>query len=247
MINAQTLGLLGLTEKDLIVYDVVLRLGSAPLRKIAEEAQLKRGTTYDALKRLKSAGLVTSLDGKSHRYFAAEDPSAWRTLAERQEGLVRQARQELDDIIPTFRKQMSVAEYRPSVRYYEGNEGIRTILEDVLLKTKAARGKSYRVYSSAGVRDLIGAAWPRYNARRKALGIHVKAIALGAGGTTHGLDERKWLSLEESAPMYTFIYADCMAFVGLDARKKLFGIIVDDQAIARTQQVVFDSLWRSLS
>jgi len=120
-------------------------------------------------------------------------------------------------------------------------------LEDVLAQTGALREKAYRVYSSPGIRDLIAASWPRFSSKRKKEGVRVKAIALGAGGKTVGLDERKWLTQKESAPTYIFIYANKTAYVSLDDRKHLFGVIIEDAAIAQTQKMIFDSLWRNLS
>ena len=84
---AKTLDLLGLTEKDLAVYVATLRLGNAPLRRVAEEAGFNRGTAYDALKRLIDVGLVSYVDANIHRYFTAEDPHKLRGLATRRESL----------------------------------------------------------------------------------------------------------------------------------------------------------------
>jgi hypothetical protein len=81
---------------------------------------------------------------------------------------------------------------------------------------------------------------------RKKKRIRVRAISLGAGGTTHGLDERKWLSEKDAAPMYTFIYSSKVAFVGADKGEKLFGVSIDDQAISETQRMIFDALWKTL-
>lgn len=246
-LNERSLELLGLKEKDIDVYIAVLKLGGAPLRRIAESAGMKRGTVYDALKTLKSAGLVSYLDEKRHRYFVAEDPQKLRGLATRREVAIQEARQKIDRMIPELRSLIGSTEYRPSVRYFEGERGVKDMLEDVLYQTKKQGKKTYRVYSSSGIRDLIAAAWPAYNTARKKNGVRVKAIAIGAGGKTHGLDERKWLSQKDSSPMYTFIYADRTAFVGIDKNKQLFGVMIDDAAIAQTQRLIFDSLWQNLS
>lgn len=246
-LKPQTLELLGLTEKDMQVYTALLRLETAPLRKIAEEASLNRGTAYDAIKRLMSNGLVSFVDAKKRRYFTAEDPQKLRGLATRKEVELKEARLALDEALPDLRALIGVSGHRPSVRYYESASGVRDILEDVLLETEKTRTKTYRVYSSSGIRDLIAASWPRYNQARKKKAIQVKAIAIGSGGETHGLDERKWLSQDDGAPTYIFIYGKKTAYVGVDGAKKLFGVIIEDDAIAETQRMIFDALWRTLS
>lgn len=247
IISSQTLETLGLSQKEIDVYFTVLQLGSAPLRKIAETCKLKRGTVYDALKRLQSASLISFLDGKRHRYFTAEHPRRLQSLATQKEVAVQEARQNIIEKLPQIESLMGIAGHRPNVIYFEGSTGVKQLLENVLSETSKTRSKIYRVYSSAGLRDLIANAWPNYNKRRKNLKIRVKALAIGEGGKTHGLDERKWLSINDSAPMYTFIYGEKVAFVGLDDRKKLFGVSINDKAIADTQRLIFDSLWQAIS
>lgn len=246
-LTSRTLELLGLKEKDMQVYRVLLSLSSAPLRRVAQEAGLNRGTTYDALKRLMDAGLVSFVDAKAHRYFTAEDPNKLRTLASRRELEMQKAREQLDTALPGLQSLLGQSEHRPAVRYYEGKAGVKDILLDVLAQTKSTREKTYRVYSSSGIRDLISSAWPRFSTQRKKEGVRVRAIALGEGGRTVGLDERKWLTQKESAPTYIFVYANKTAYVSLDDRKRLFGVIIEDKAISKTQRMIFDSLWRNLS
>lgn len=246
IMDLQTLELLGLKEKDVAVYTTVLQLGSAPLRRIAEEAKLNRGTTYDALNHLREVGLVSYVDAKRHRYFTAEDPQKLRGLATRREVALAEARQNIEAVVPQLRALAHESSHHPAVRYYEGVGGMRDILEDVLYTSERLEEKLYRAYSSSSIRDLIAAAWPRYNTTRKNRSVHVRAISMGPGGTTHGMDERRWLNKTASAPTYIFIYGKKTAYVATDEQQHLFGVIIDDASIATTQQMIFDTLWENL-
>lgn len=243
ILSLRTLELLGLKPKDLDVYQALLRLGSAPLRRIAEEAGLNRGTTYDILKRLIEASLVSYVDAKKHRYFTSEDPSRLRGLATRREVAIAEAREHVLKAIPELQQIAQVAHHRPAVRYSEGEAGVKDILLDVFSTTENSESKTYRVYSSAGLRDLIASAWPTYNKERLRRGVAVRAIAIGEGGETHGLDERRWLGSTHASPTYIFIYEGKTAYVAVDAKKNLFGVVIDDSAVSETQRVIFDRLW----
>jgi HTH-type transcriptional regulator, sugar sensing transcriptional regulator len=245
-LDMQVLELLGLKEKDIHIYVTLLTLGSAPLRRIAEAALLNRGTTYDALRRLQSMNLVSFVDTKAKRHFTAEDPQKLRGLATRREVAIQEARHTLTKAIPSLRALAGSISHRPAVRYYEGDGGVRDILEDVLSHTSSRKNKTYRVYSSSGIRGLIAEAWPRYNTKRKKMNVHVKALAIGAGGKTVGMDARKWLLKEAKAPSYIFIYGRKTAYVAADDRDRLFGVIIDDDAIASTQRMIFDTIWEVL-
>ena len=245
-LSDETLDLLGLKPKDMSVYTVILKLGTAPLRRIAQEASLNRGTTYDAIKRLIELGLVSHMDAKTHRYFTAEDPQKLSGLAVRREVMIQEAQIKLKEAIPQFKELLGSGAHRPSVRYYEGERGVRDILEDVLQTAGKSDEKLFRIYSSEGIRDLIAHAWPGFIQHRIRKGVRVKTIAIGAGGHTYGLDERKWLTQSNKAPSYIFIYPGKTAFVSVDERTQLFGVLIDDEAISATQEMIFDALWRMM-
>lgn len=245
-LSDETLELLGLKPKDMTVYTHLLKLGTAPLRKLAQETNLNRGTTYDALKRLIGVGLVSHMDAKTHRYFTAEDPQKLTGLAVRREVAMQEAQLKLKDVVPQFQELLGSSAHRPSVRYYEGEGGVRDILADVLKTSEKSKDKLFRIYSSEGIRDLIAHAWPGFIKLRVRCHVRVKTISIGEGGRTHGLDERKWLTQTNKAPSYIFIYPGKTAFVSLDERRQLFGVIIEDDAIAQTQEMIFDALWKMM-
>ncbi len=246
ILPSQTLELLGLTPKDLDVYVALLRLGTAPLRRVAEESSYNRGTTYDSLKRLLDVGMVSYVDAKSHRYFTAEDPQKLRGLATRKEVAIQEAQLKIDSILPEFRIIADSAKYRTAVRYYEGTTGVRDILTDVLLTSEKLAEKTYRIYSSAKLRELIAEAWPNFTPTRVKRNVFVKAISLCEGGTVHGHDQRRWLSKTGSSSAYIFIYGKKTAYVSADKDGKLFGAVIDDESITSTQKMIFDAVWESL-
>ncbi len=246
IITSAELELIGLNQKDLDIYLALAKLGSAPLRRIAEVSDISRSTVHDTIRKLMDLELVSFIDSSSHRYFTAEDPIQLRRLASRKELAVSEARDRIESAIPELQEMFGSMSYRPTVRYYEGPRGVKQILQDVLSTTERTKAKTYRVYSSSGIRDLIAQAWPRYTATRKQRKVNVRAVALGEGGKTYGLDERKWLTQKQSAPTYIFIYGDKTAYVSADEKARLFGVIIDDTSIAQTQKMIFDQLWKHL-
>ena len=116
-LSEETLELLGLTAKDMQVYTALLKLGTAPLRRVAEESGHNRGTVYDALKRLLDLGLVSHMDAKTHRYFTAEDPHKLRGLAMRREVAIQEAQLKLADVVPQLQELLGKSAHRPTVWY----------------------------------------------------------------------------------------------------------------------------------
>ena len=95
--------------------------------------------------------------------------------------------------------------------------------------------------------------FPTFSDVRIAKGIKVKAIAIGKGGKLRGLDERKWLDNTPQppcegglsmSPTYIIIYPGKTAYISLDAKKELVGVVIENEGIYQTQKVIFDNLWR---
>jgi hypothetical protein len=116
-------------------------------------------------------------------------------------------------------------------------------LQDVLDTCEASDELNYRIYSSSGIREYLYEDFPTFSDVRIGKGIAVKAIAFGEGGELRGLDERKWLKSEVSTPTYIIIYPGKTAYISLDAKNELVGVVIENEGICETQKVIFDSLW----
>lgn len=242
----ETLKKLGLSDKEIGVYLTLLSLGPSSVRKIAAAADINRGTTYDALKTLEKSGLVSYYHKEKHQFFTAEDPKALKSVAERKKQDLEEIAKHAEAIIPELRSLWNAIEERPVVKYYEGHDGIKTILQNVLDTVEETKEKEYAIYSSADIRPHLYKKFPNFTEERIKRNIFVRAIAIGAGGKESGNDERRWLTKTGGLPTYTFIYAGKLAMISLDKNKKPRGVIIEDKNLFETQKILFDYLWKTL-
>lgn len=244
----ETLKSLNFSDKEIAVYITLLSLGPAPIRKIGEKADVNRGTTHEALRKLQKEGLVAYYHKEKHQYFVAEDPNILNTLLKKKKTELDAVNENLKQTIPQLRSLFSGNDNRPVVKYYEDTKGVRTILEDVLSSCEILPKKEYVIYSSRTIRPFLYEAnvYPDYTEERIKRKIYVRTISIGEGGKESGLDERRWLTKTESAPVYTFIYANKIAFISVDKRNKLHGVIIEDQHLFETQKLIFEHVWLSL-
>lgn len=241
-----TLKKFGLSEKVISVYLSLLKLGSAPVRKIANEAGLNRTTTHDILNELIAEGLASFVDKAKHRYFTAEPPEHILTALKIRKNQIEQTEQDVIKILPELKSLFEKSAAKPKAKYFEGQVGLRAILQDVLGSVSRTADRQYCVYSSSAIRDTVHQVFPNYNDERKRLKISVKSISIGPGGSLHGLDERKWLSKEEGSPTYTLLYAGKVALIALDDKKQPMGVVLEDKNSYLTQMMIFRSLWIKL-
>jgi hypothetical protein len=96
------------------------------------------------------------------------------------------------------------------------------------------------------MREYLYDAFPTFTDERIARGIQVKVIAIGAGGELRGLDERKWLKIVPQTPTYIIVYPGKTAYISLTAKEEPMGVVIENEGVSETQQLIFDSLWATL-
>jgi len=116
---------LGLSRNEAIVYLTLLDLGSSTATKIADKSKFHRTTVYDALDRLTKKGLVNHIQKKETKYFEACDPENLMAILKQKEDL-------LTEIIPQLKLSKRLAESKDNAHIYEGIQGIRAIVFDIV-------------------------------------------------------------------------------------------------------------------
>lgn len=246
MFNPETIGL---TKRDMRIYEALHKAPHASLRALAEATGINRGTVHESVKAMTSVGLVSYVEIGKQRRYVAQDPSVITALVrERQQALTEAEAQTLAyiDCLEHITKQQPRESF---ATFYEGDEGVATILRDVLATTQALEQKEYTVISSRYVREYLYRNFPSFTRQRIKQRIFVRVIAIGAGGTTDKQSNRKWLSPDQDAiapNCYTLIYGDKTAFISLDAQNIPMGIVIHNPGVTALQRLTFETMWESL-
>lgn len=241
----------GLNEKEISVYLALISLGPSPARLVAQKAGVNRGTTYDILKGLVALGLAAhykqyNRSGKK-QYFAAEPPRKILNAIEAKKRDLEMLKAQVDKDLPELELLYEKSGAKPVAKYYEGSTGLRIILQDVLLTMgQAGRDKTYFVYSSADIKEYLYKAYPDFNKDRLRAKIANRVVSLGRGGELAGLDERRWMQREHGAPTYILIYNGKVAMISLSAAAEPVGVVIEDEALYKTQKMIFEFIWSSL-
>ncbi len=240
----------GLDEKEISVYLALISLGPASVRSISAKSGVNRGTTYDILRSLKTHGLVAYFQKKTKdtkkQYFVAEPPDKIVTAIEKRIADLGSLKESIHSSLPELESLYEKSGAKPVVKYYEGSAGIRMILQDVLVSVGNFPEKHYYAYSSADIKSVLYDAYPHFNRDRLRMKITVQVISIGRGGELAGMDERKWLSTEQSSPTYVIIYAGKVAMLSVSASGEPVGVIIEDQGLFETQKMIFEFNWNKL-
>jgi len=237
---------LGFSDNEEKVYLHLLKNGAASIRQIAGDADINRGTVYEALKGLVARGLVSHSEKKQRQQFVAEDPSVLNTIVEAETEKLSSIRKDIVKSLPNLEALYTMKHEQPVIKIYEGHTGTKVILEDVLRTAINEPEKMYRVYSAANIREYLYYNFASFSERRIKLKIKAKVIAIGTGGEIRGLDERRWITVKRGAPAYVIIYGKKMAIISL-SQGRPHSVVIEDMGLAETQKLIFDSLWPTLS
>jgi len=119
------LEVIGLDEAEASAYLALLELDEASIAQIAGKAKLKRPTTYLIVEALKEKGLVSMVKRKKKTLFLAEDP---RKILD----MLEERKQKMNRIMPELLSFANALDKKPGIRYFEGQEGIKTVYRDTL-------------------------------------------------------------------------------------------------------------------
>lgn len=241
---------IGLETRDKRVYEALLERPQSSLRHIAANTGINRGSVYESIKQLVAVGLVGSIQsGKQQRYIA-QDPAVIIELLQERQRQAQYAEAQATQYIEKLAKVHAEEIEKPSFAiYYEGDEGVSTILRDVLKTMRSAKSKHYYVISSKQIRHYIYANFPNFTRQRIRDGVEVSVIAIGEGGEQDPLSNRRWLRMDngDGANCYTIMYANKTAFISMNEQNVLSAIVVEDPSVTNLQKEQFARLWDTLA
>ena len=228
---------IGLSQKEATVYLATLELGSAGVHKIAEKAGLPRSTVYEVLEALLHHGFVSTFRKKTVKYFSAEEPNNVLRLAQGRADAIKEVLPQLNAMAGEFRR-------RPTVRFYQGKEEMKIVLEEMLAEADS-------VLCFGAPEDLfreLGDYFYKLVERRIKKKIPVRLLALDSARArerqTKGPKELRVVKI--LPPNYQFhgniwIWKNKIAMFSFAG--DLVAVVIESKELADMQKAMFENLW----
>jgi HTH-type transcriptional regulator, sugar sensing transcriptional regulator len=229
---------IGFNRKEVQVYLAALELAEATITDIAQKAKIPRTTAYGIITSLSKQGLISFNIKKRRKYFFAENPMRLLTMLNERERLLKEA-------MPRLRSIHNIYEAKPRIKFYEGKEGVKTILEDII-RTK----KDFRAITSiSDMNKAFGISFPAFIEERIKNKINVKLLTVKdadslkfAKKDKKEFRQTKFVPKEFSFHNANFIYGDKIAVVSV-GKQFVMGVVIEDADIVCTQKMMFDIVW----
>ncbi|HEY4513800.1 MAG TPA: helix-turn-helix domain-containing protein [Candidatus Paceibacterota bacterium] len=233
----------GFSEKETGVYVALLELGKGTVTKISQKAGINRTTGYDILGSLVNKRLA-SVSGKEPRQeYAAEPPAAITEYLKRQKLQTEEYIKKAEEIVPELTL-LHAVKNRPTVRFYEGTDGLEQVYEDTLTSSEPIRA-----YASVDdMHNTLPNYFPKYYKRRAGKNISIRAIVpgtpAGRGRRMHDEEEKREIALVPADKYYFSpeinIYDNKVMIASW--REKL-GIIIESAEITDAMKKIYELAW----
>ena len=243
--NYKDLTYLGLSEKEAKVYLAALELGKSSVQKISDKSKVNRATTYVILEGLLSKGLVSTINEDKKQYYYAESPEKLNILFQEQVMAIQRKQEYFEKVLPELKTIKKIEKKgSPTVRYFEGKEGLRAMSEEFFLTNHTDPARM--IYSVDLLNELFSETEKKeMQKRRQANKIKVRSIINDKKNALIS-DAKKQVITAEKHPITSDI-----AFFGNKVRiatqkGDLVGLIIENKEISDTLKILFDLAWKYL-
>lgn len=238
---------LGLSEKEAVVYDLLLNQGEMAAASLERETGLKKNT-YNILKSLEQKKLVLKLVRDGRSFYQPAQPENLRALVGEQEKALQQTRSTLEDLLPSLKASYSMSVGKPTVRWLAGAQGLKEVFLDIYSP------QNKEVY---GVVDLeaVDRVFPNHILgelipRRVQLGIRAYSLVADSP-VAREIARRDGEQLRETVllnkekyplPAEVEIYRDRVTLMSFE-RGELVGLIIENKDFSRSMASIFGYLF----
>lgn len=248
----QNLQKLGLAPKEAAVYLALLELGQAPVQTIARKAGIVRPTTYVVLEALTKKGIVEKgLLGKK-TVFIASPPEELERLIRQKERELEEQRRDLENFLPGLRAIQSIAEEHPSIRLFEGKEGLKNLQREF---TEISKEDVVGMSSDDAMEQLFPMRSDEFDHEVRSIrvkaGIHSRHIYTSSRGPVHtkeddakAMRDSRYIPPEKLPINCSFsVHGPLLSIVTF--RKKIIGVLIEHQDIADSFRAIFEAAWEA--
>ena len=245
---------INLGSSEAIIYEYLLKNGESPAGEIIKKTPLKRGLVYKILDNLIEKGLVIekkSIPSKKQgrnkiSHFLPNHPEKLREFIENEKKRLNRAKNTLEASMPAIISDFNLISGKPGVRFFEGLEGIKKILDDSL----SAKETIYSFADLEAVVKFINKINQDYVAKRDALQIKKKVIFIDSLFVRNYLKDyhrdttfMKFIDHK----LYPFssvmqIYDGKISYITLSAKSKI-GVLIEDKNIYQMHKSLFEFAW----
>ncbi len=233
---------IGLQKNEILIYLDLLESGKSSISEIARRTKIHRPYVYKNIESLLKKNLISKSPLKKRILFLAESP-------EKLESALELTRLELQKIIPSLKNLYQTLNDRPTVRYLEGEEGLKFVLEDMISTLKS--GETYYRYSSTKQEVFSKNSYLPTNYRKRRKDKDLYRFLITSEARAKERSEKDNLDIKTIPEKFDpfddnivhMIYGNKVAFSDFETET---AVIIENKRFADFQKKIFLLLYRKL-
>lgn len=239
-----TLLKIGLSEKEADFYLLIIKHKEITASEISKISGESRTHTYDTLNKLIKKGLMTYVVKNNVKYFKAVGPQKLLDYLKEKETRIKEEEREVLKMIPEIKKiQAIVGKEETKIEIYEGKEGLKTILNDIIRE-----GKDFVTWgASTRMKEYLPEfVVTKYLKEREREKIRAKQLFTDFYGVLKSpLSENRKLPKEFASPTTTVVYGNKVLIILWTEILKI--ILIENKDLANSYRKHFELMWKSAS
>ncbi len=246
--NTHILRKIGLTDNEIRIYIMLLKIGSSTAYEISQKTGIYRVHVYDKLEQLMNKGLVTQVYKGARKHFQATHPSKIKQYLEDKKRQLEVQEKEVASILPELEAMTRLPREDTKVEVFKGKEGLKYFLKDII-KTKqevlitgiddARYHEALPIFMKQYFRDLR-----KNKIKERVITVKKKGVYMFDKKTASTTDYR-FLEEKQFNPTNTFVYGDKTVIVSWGT--PVTAIMIQNEEVAETHRSHFEYLWKIAS
>lgn len=242
---------LGFTAEEIRIYSALLEHGATAAGALSKKLGVVRSSLYGILKRLQDGGLITQSQRGGVKLFSAQEPEKISLLFDQKIGDLRRKQEIYTTLLPAMRARRTTSLLKPTFQLFEGEEGMRGILKDMLLYHDMETQAFWPIKQMI---DVLSPDFLHYlNKIRIENNLYTRAIwphnqivdvakhpYLGVGDAFRR--EIRIAPPEIECSMGYWIYGNKVAFIS--SRLEAFGFIIESAELVEMLLTQFEMVWK---
>jgi len=223
---------LGMNENEIKIYLFLLRTGESTAPEISKNTGIDKATIYRGLDNLIKLGFVSEITVNKIKRFTASPP---HKLIDKTEEL----KEELEKVVPELQKLSTLQRTTAQVELYQGKEGIKTVLRDILESGKpyVMMGHVETFFDEIPVYcDIWISRIEKQDVRGKVLCPKEEFVKIAKN------EELRYMPKELTSLISTWIYGDKTAQFIMTT--PAYVVLIKNKDVAESNMKIFNYLWK---
>jgi sugar-specific transcriptional regulator TrmB len=232
------------------IYALLLETGPIAVGKLASKLGQPRSSLYGMLKRLQDKGLVTQSIRDSVKIYAAQDPAQIHILFQQKIEALKVQQTEYKKLLPQLLAQSGAKLLTPKFQLYEGEDGLKTLLHDMLLHRDIETASLWPIKAMVAI---LSPEFFRYHNKER---IRNRLYTRAVWPANQTIDESDFPYLGSGEEFYReiriapphmdfsmgyWVYADKVAFIS--SKKESFGFMIQSRELVELLMTQFEIVW----